>query len=108
MNEYYPFYRDWANLLIGFLLGILVCLLVGCTPQIRIIEQNNTVVTERIVIANVTSMIKETCAPAICECTCTEDTLNKKSGYSIHGGYATNDTWWKNMTYSPGYVNTTQ
>ena len=87
MNEHYPRHRDWANLLVGFLLGTLVCLLIGCSPQIQVIEQNNTVITERLVIANVTSTIKEICAPAVCECSCTEDTLNKKSGYEIHGGW---------------------
>ena len=65
------------------------------TP-IQVVERNNTLVTEKIVQPNCPICPQ-------CVCNCGDAPKGEKSAYNIYGGWATNNTWWKNQTCSAGY-----
>ena len=82
----------------GIIIGMLIAIFSPAFNHAQIIEQNNTVVTERLVIANVTSTLIKECAPCSCDCTCIDNPQQGPSGgsYSVYGAWANNGTgWWK-------------
>ena len=102
-NSWY--HAKWIG--ISVLLGVLIGVLLPLTYPANevVVERNNTIVTEQIVIANVTSTLREICAPNECVCTCEGLSTAGPEGhpYEIHGAWAndsiTNGTsWWHNKT----------
>ena len=80
---------------IAIMLGFLLANLFVVRPHV--VERNQTFITEKLVIANVTSTFIKECAPCACMCTTQEPERvgPDASKYSVHGGWAQNNTWWE-------------
>ena len=89
-------WKTWSLFVIaGIVIGMGI---MSFATEETIVERNNTVVSEKVVIANVTSTLIKECAPCSCDCTCVDNPQQGPSGgsYSVHGAWANNGTgWWK-------------
>ena len=86
-------------------LALLLVLLVACSPQVQVVERNNTVV--QVEYRDFPCPEKE-CVypePQVCACpSCASKEDDKISAHTIHGCMGPN-CWYENMTAaSPGYA----